>query len=155
MRKLILATIFLSGCVTEGQMQRTTADLNAAYAKSFHPMRYEHSRHNGVDVVRTVLAGQVGQSGLNAEQQQVVFKQIESGCGFPVDSFKEVRVVEHGPLSGYEVWVFDPQPQTNGPGTGVSVVFTYNPDTNMTKVAFSGPPQVCSWSESARGNRPK
>lgn len=147
MRKLVLLTVLLSGCSSEGQMQRTTDDLNAAHAKNFDPLRYEHSRTNGVDLVRTVLAGNVGPSGLSAELQQAVFKHIESGCGFPAEALKEVRVVEHRPLTGYEVWVFDPQPQAGGMGTGISVVFTYNPKTNITDVAFNAPPRVCSWAQ--------
>lgn len=153
MRKLILAAVMLSGCVTEGQMQRRTDQLNAAYERSFQAVRYEYSRDGEVHRLSTVLAGKVGQTALPVEMQQAVFQAIETGCGFSADTFKEFRVVRQGPPVWYEVWVFDPEPQAGGMGKGVSVVLTYDPQKNVTDVGFNGPPSLCSWSQQAGGAR--
>lgn len=144
--KLILAAVMLSGCVTEGQMQRSTDQLNATYERSFQPVRYEYSRDGNVDRVSTVLAGEVGPTALPVDMQPAVFQAIEAGCGFSADTFKEFRVVRRGPPVWYEVWVFDPEPQTGGMGKGVSVVMTYDPQKNVTDVRFNGPSSLCSWS---------
>lgn len=69
-------------------MRQTTEQLNASYEKNFHPMRLEYSRNGEVDRIRTVLAGEVGESALTADMRQVVFTQIEARCGFSASSLK-------------------------------------------------------------------
>lgn len=136
-----LLAVILAGCSTTSGLKQQVQHLNAAKEARHEPTRAQFKElGNGASEVELgIWAGIPGTTAANAEYRRKIFDSFKSSCGFDESDLKEVRVVKHAPPMWYEVWIFN-NPKSRRPDktTGISVVMTFNPTTNITKINFIG-----------------